>query len=198
MNKKLTIKFIVFSVAIIVIILLAVKIYYSDNSNKTDKPIIPNTPTIKEESLVYKHFEYKIPNELSYMTDEYYVHLYYNEEWEAQIDMILDNDSLMKDNPGEVKNDLKARNFNVEEGPIDVNNWNINYFYYKVTKDSKPYIIAYSYAEKYYIFEIVYSNINGIEDMSNVEKLVDICKKSKKDVDSDKVYTFNKFYVSNK
>ena len=196
MDRKLIIKFIIFDIIFIVLLLLTVKIYGVIKGNKENISVSPNTPAIKTESLVYKHFEYTMPATWRYMTDDYYIHLYKEEEWTAQIDMLLDENALLKDNSEEAKNDLRIRGFTIVDGPIDIKSKNVNYFYYKVSKDSTPHIIAYSYANKYYLFEVDYTSNSGIEDMKNVEEILNICQKSKKDIDSDKTYYFHKFVLS--
>ena len=132
---------------------------------------------------------------MQFTTNEYTID-FEKDNWSATVDIILYQNKLMESNPEEVKKDLEIRNFVVNEGPIEDNNDKLSYFYYKIEDKSVSKIVAYMYSSINYIFEVIYTNENGYEDLSQLDTFLNILKDAKNNINPDNEYRFDIFRLS--
>ncbi len=178
MNKKIIIKFIAIDVLIMVIISVIVSLYIS-NKNKYN--------------FEYKRFKFFVPESIKYETDDYLITFTQNDGSIGKVDIIIDYNSDISQQPEKYKDFLNSHGYIVEEGPKYSISSEHDYFYYKVNHDSRNIILAYLYSNLSYVFEVEYSNENGYEDLTSLENILNILAKYKYDDNPNNKYIFHYF-----
>ncbi len=188
MNKKNLIKYVTLCIVIIVILFICFKIFTKNPSENNQ--IEPTN--INPRHVVYKRFEFDLPEGMSYTTDEYKIYINGDDNWTAIIDPILDKESSIKNNAEKSKELLSELGYVINEGPIDINAGNVNYFYYKVKLNDVDRILAYYQLNPTFTFEVEYESLNEQNnDLSILDSIINSLSTIKYDDSEEKKYMFH-------